>query len=151
MALSDRSSSLEQAHHYIYSIDFSMIIEKMVKNGGWRMSDALATAKLYCNFLYLNKKYPSDAILPPSEDIDEFWHYHILDTRKYLIDCDAIFGNYLHHYPYLIVDHHLNHADLNQAFEVTQHLHQIEFGEPIFATRSQHHSFCYSLLKLLRL
>ncbi|MDR3490452.1 MAG: hypothetical protein P4M12_00250 [Gammaproteobacteria bacterium] len=140
--------SLEKAKDYIDSIDFSLIIEKMVKNDGWRRSDALATSELYRHFLYLNKKYLSDAILPPSEDIDEFWHYHILDTQKYINDCEAIFGRYFHHYPYLVLDHQLNQSGLTQAFEVTQNLHIVEFGEPIFATRSRYSSCLYRFLKL---
>jgi hypothetical protein len=32
--------------------------------------------------------------------VDEIWHQHILDTHAYHRDCDAIFGSYLHHFPY---------------------------------------------------
>jgi hypothetical protein len=33
--------------------------------------------------------------------VDTFWHYHILDTLKYAEDCQAVFGYFLHHFPYL--------------------------------------------------
>ena len=26
---------------------------------------------------------------------------HILDTRKYAADCEAAFGHFVHHFPYL--------------------------------------------------
>ena len=32
-------------------------------------------------------------------DVDEFWHQHILDTRKYRDDCENIFGHYMDHTP----------------------------------------------------
>src|SRR5437762_2684602 len=114
---------LAAAKKYIYTIDFSLIIEKMVKQDGWNKKAALHACELYRNFLYLNKKYADSRILPPSEDMDEFWHYHILDTKKYVTDCQHIFGFYFHHYPYLVLDHQLNQDELHQAFSVTQQLH----------------------------
>jgi hypothetical protein len=36
----------------------------------------------------------------PTRAIDIFWHHHILDTQKYHADCEAVFGFYLHHFPY---------------------------------------------------
>src|SRR5687767_9924066 len=99
-----REFSLEQAKAYIYAIDFKHIINKMVKYDDWLRRDAENTCELYRNFLYLNKKYGKERQLPPSEDVDQFWHNHILDTEKYRADCDAIFGHYLHHYPYLGID-----------------------------------------------
>src|SRR3990167_2396942 len=135
--MSLESPSLAMAQAYIYAIDFSMIIEKMVKQDGWRQKDAEATCSFYRNFLYLNKKYANGQVLPPSVEVDEFWHYHILDTQKYLQDCDRIFGYYFHHYPYLVLDHNLNQQGLDLAFEQTQVLHQQEFGEPMYSTRSK--------------
>lgn len=105
---------------------------------GWKRKAALQTCVYYRNFLFLNKKYRQQVhpnILPPSEDVDEFWHYHILDTKKYITDCEMIFGSYFHHYPYLILDHQINKKELNNTFELTQKLHIQEFGEPIYATR----------------
>jgi hypothetical protein len=66
--------------------------------------------------------------LPPSKDVDEFWHNHILDTKKYREDCQAIFGFYLDHYPYFGMDQESTKEDLNVAFEKMQRLHEQEFG-----------------------
>lgn len=147
MDFSNSTISLAQAKEYIYAMDFSMIIHKMVHQDGWLLDDALATATFYRNFLYLNKKYSNGILLPPSEDIDEFWHYHILDTQKYVEDCNHIFGFYLHHYPYLVMDHKINQDGLNDAFASTQKLHVHEFGTPIFATRSRYSNFIYRIIK----
>lgn len=123
--------SLQQAKAYIDNIDFSMIINKMVTRDDWLEDEALAVCKMYRNYLFLQKKYKDQFELPPSEEIDEFWHQHILDTKKYHIDCEAIFGKYLHHYPYLGVDDRTDLKYLNNAFEKTQELYEKEFGEKI--------------------
>jgi hypothetical protein len=31
------------------------------------------------------------------ESLDDFWHAHILDTRKYNDDCRHLYGTFLHH------------------------------------------------------
>jgi hypothetical protein len=90
--------SLEAAKTHIYAIDFSRIIDKMVQHQGWRYKDALKVSEQYRNYLFLNKKYAEGEPLPPSEDIDEFWHNHILDTKQYRRDCNAIFGQYYDQY-----------------------------------------------------
>jgi hypothetical protein len=47
----------------------------------------------YKNFLWLLRKYHDKyEYIPPSIEIDEIWHHHILDTTKYHKDMDDIFG-----------------------------------------------------------
>ena len=55
--------------------------------------------QFYRQFLALKLVYPKRTI-SPTVTIDEFWHAHILDTHAYMADCKALFGHYLHHYPY---------------------------------------------------
>lgn len=129
--------SLEEAKSYIDSIDFSMVIDRMVKKNKWKREEVLKACELYRHFLFLQKKYGNEfAELPPSEDIDEFWHNHVLDTKKYMRDCDHIFGHYLHHYPYLGMDGKTNDADAARFFEKTQELHHQEFGDYIHHVRN---------------
>lgn len=130
------SPTLAQAKAYIQQIDFSQIINKMVKRDGWLRRDARRVCGLYKNYLFLRKKYHKQYKLPPSIEIDEFWHYHILDTRKYQQDCEKIFGKYHHHYPYFGFDDHSNLEDLAKAFSETRRLHQLEFGQPIYQVRN---------------
>lgn len=106
----------------------------MVSHQGWSRKDAEEVCRLYRNFLFLSAKYP-DKRLPPSEDVDEFWHNHILDTQKYRLESEAIFGRYFDHYPYFGIDEKTNMNDLSCAFSETQRLHQEEFGEPIYEIR----------------
>lgn len=137
--------TLDEIHAYIKAIDFSLIVNKLVCYGGWLKSDADKTCELYRNFLFLSRKY-QDESLPPSEDIDEFWHAHILDTEKYHQDCAVIFGSYRHHYPYFGIDANTTHTDLENAFTRTQALHLAEFGEPIVATRASRPRLLNTLL-----
>lgn len=129
--------TLEAAKSYIDSIDFSMIIDKVIKTKNWARKDVEKIAVLYRHFLFLNKKYREDNLpIPPSEEIDEFWHNHILDTRKYEKDCQAIFGHFLHHYPYFGIDGKTTKTDLDTAFDRVQELHKKEFGDYIYYVRN---------------
>jgi hypothetical protein len=86
----------------INALDLEPIKEKLIhqKAGkGWSPERANGVALEYRRFLCLVKKFPNEPIAPVV-DVDEFWHYHILDTRKYADDCERIFGYFLHHFPY---------------------------------------------------
>lgn len=128
---------LSEIRNIIESLDLIPIINRMVKVNGWTEKQARTAASQYKNFLFLKKKYGSEYTLPPSEDIDEFWHNHILDTQKYHADCEAIFGRYLHHYPYFGIDGKTNTQDLNNAFNTTQELYNQEFGDYIYEVRNK--------------
>jgi len=52
----------------------------------------------YKQFLALMHWHP-EASLVPSEDIDEVWHTHVLNTARYQADCEMIFGRFQHHAP----------------------------------------------------
>lgn len=146
------AASLDEnkAIDYVNSLDFNPIINKLIDQMGWRKEHALEACDLYRKYLILQKKYNHLYNLPPSEDIDEFWHMHILDTKAYRRDCDIIFGYYLDHYPYLGIDENTNLDDLGNAFQKTQELFALEFGGlEIFEVRgvmAKIRSFFYVLL-----
>lgn len=117
----------------IKNLDLSMVGHNMVVKNGWLPSEVTQACELYKNFLFLKFKYPSE-FLPPSEDIDEFWHNHILDTKKYRDDCQKIFGYYLDHDPNFDMSES-GILNLNKVFATTQDLHMKEFGVPIFGAR----------------
>jgi hypothetical protein len=126
--------SIQEAKEQIESLDLSMICKKLTRLG-WRPDEVELGIRQYKNLLFLWKKYPDQGPLPPSEDIDEVWHNHILDTEKYHQDCNAIFGRYLHHYPYFGIDDKSTQEDLNAAFEITKSLYLKEFGEELTRVR----------------
>jgi hypothetical protein len=87
----------------IEALDLDPIKVKLmhVESGeGWSLEKANAVEREYRRFLYLMKMYPNEQTAPLM-DVDTFWHYHILDTQKYAVDCQAVFGYFLHHFPYI--------------------------------------------------
>lgn len=127
---------LLDAKNYINSIDFTGVIDRMVKRKGWLRKDANLACRLYRNYLFLMKKYGQEYVLPPSQDIDDFWHNHILDTEKYQTDCQAIFGKFLHHDPDL-KQLSGSSAKAKSAFSVMLDLYSREFGETLFGIRGR--------------
>ena len=79
------------------SIKFSLTQREDGPN--WSLNKAETLEVWYRRFLYLSSIY-NDKVLVPSKDIDVFWHTHILDTQKYMLDCENLFGRYIHHFPY---------------------------------------------------
>jgi len=127
-------AALQEAKQKIDSLDMRMIIKKLVING-WKEDQAQAAVKQYKNLLYLWKKHADHTILPPSLELDDVWHTHILDTQKYHTDCNDIFGRYLHHYPYFGMDDKTDRNDLNRAFENTKKCYREVFGEDLECVR----------------
>jgi hypothetical protein len=96
---------------------------------GWTRAYADEMEFEYRRFLYLMKKYPHEQAAPLF-DVDIFWHYHILDTMKYAEDCQAMFGYFLHHFPYVGLrgedDLELHH----QVGDRMRDLYEETFAEP---------------------
>jgi hypothetical protein len=95
---------------------------------GWSLAQADAVEFEYRRFLYLMKMFPHEQTAPLM-DVDTFWHYHILDTMKYAVDCEAVFGYFLHHFPYIGLrgedDTEAHHRVGNRMKE----LYEATFGE----------------------
>ena len=91
--------SIEQAMAHVAELDFTMLKRKLALQKGWSDEFIAEAEQFYRQFLALKLVYPKRTI-SPTVTIDEFWHAHILDTHAYMADCKALFGHYLHHYPY---------------------------------------------------
>eukprot|EP01114_Cavostelium_apophysatum_P000303 TRINITY_DN10280_c0_g1_i3.p1 TRINITY_DN10280_c0_g1~~TRINITY_DN10280_c0_g1_i3.p1 ORF type:complete len:146 (+),score=34.26 TRINITY_DN10280_c0_g1_i3:244-681(+) len=112
------------------ALDLASIKMKLmhVESGeGWSSLRADAVETEYRRFLFLMKKYP-DAEASPTVDVDTFWHYHILDTMKYATDCEALFGYFLHHYPYVGIGADANEDDHLAGGERMRTIYEAEFG-----------------------
>jgi hypothetical protein len=124
--------SVTDAFDTIAALDLDPIKVKLMhkeSGEGWSAEKATAVEAEYRRFLLLMKKYP-DEQTAPQVDVDTFWHYHILDTMKYAVDCEAVFGYFLHHFPYI----GLRGEDDEQAHAAAgarmQALYEQEFGQP---------------------
>lgn len=125
----------------IDALDLTMVKMKLClpveKEGkGWMPELADNVEVHYKRFLKLCLLRSEDVV--PSKLIDEMWHAHILDTRKYQADCRRVFGHYVHHFPYFGLCGEEDAKRLQKSFEATIALFEEYFGEaPIGATSSQ--------------
>lgn len=82
----------------------------------------------YRKLLSLKKWYPKLSFVP-SKLVDKYWHEHILDTKSYLDDCNAVFGYFVHHYPYFGIYGDDDQSKLQVAFDQTVLLYEQHFGD----------------------
>ncbi|MGA9379633.1 MAG: glycine-rich domain-containing protein-like [Phormidium sp.] len=97
---------------------------------GWtkaRTKQAIARYLMFLSLIYL---YPNQPIVPTAE-IDQVWHQHILDTDKYAADCQMLFGEFIHHFPYYGLRGICDRQNWQQAFTRTQLLFQKHFATDI--------------------
>jgi hypothetical protein len=113
----------------IDELEFGRIKAKLLHrhNGGWSPKTVARAEHGYRQFLKLSAKYPNVAIVP-SEEVDQFWHAHILDTKRYALDCERLFGFVLHHNPYVGIDGADDEAHLRELATATGELMAREFG-----------------------
>ena len=94
----------------------------------WPLNKAETLEVWYRRFLYLSSIY-NDKVIVPSKDIDMFWHTHILDTQKYMLDCENLFGRYIHHFPYFGMRGEKDRNQLKKSFHETEELFLLHFSE----------------------
>lgn len=105
----------------IQMLDFTDIKAKFVSKG-WTSRKCELVEIWYKRFLSIKAKYPNETIAPYGP-IDDFWHAHILDTRRYAKDCEKVFGRFLHHLPTY------GNYDISETLDKMNRLYLIEFGE----------------------
>lgn len=127
---------MEDLKEKILNLDLDIIVQRLIKKHKWNSEDANECKKLYKNFLYLMGKYSGKQIVIPTEEIDIFWHEHILHTDKYTNDCISVFGSYMHHDPYIEQSSDkIQIKTIKTLFDETQELHKNEFGYYIYDIR----------------
>jgi hypothetical protein len=112
-------------------LDLTPISEKLQSEPGdivWSADSIEAMERSYRKFLVLNKLYP-DVTLGVNKMLDEYWHQHILDTRKYAADCETVFGRFLHHYPYFGMAGDAEMLENSETYSETQDIWERMFGE----------------------
>jgi len=95
---------------------------------GWSLDKVNAVEFEYRRFLYLMKTFPNEQTAPLM-DVDIFWHYHILDTMKYAVDCEKVFGYFLHHFPYIGLRGEDDEEAHQRVGDRMKELYEATFGE----------------------
>ena len=98
------------------------------KKLGWPGTRAERAIKEYRDFLYISYLHKNESAIVPSEEVDEVWHNHIMDTRKYYTDCMSTFGEILHHNPYLGMDEKTGEEELRNAVSQTRAAYKKELN-----------------------
>jgi hypothetical protein len=113
----------------VEEIDLQPVWKQLVNRKGWEPARANVAERRYRRFLYLMS---ADLGLKgvPTPEIDEFWHQHILNTRKYWQDCKKLRGNYLHHLPASGDDNADEHDMMASAYFDMWIAYESLFGEP---------------------
>jgi len=124
--------SVEQAVAAIQALDLDPIRLRVMDaelGEGWTREHAESIERAYRNYLTMLVKHPEDLEdIVVSNDVDEFWHAHILHTMKYTEDCERVFGKYLHHNPHI---GERTPADIERKAALaqkTRRLYQQQFG-----------------------
>lgn len=82
----------------IAALNLDPISYKLHVDEDWSLKEIDAAILNYRVFLQAIRNHSGNLV--PTKQIDTVWHHHILDTEKYIADCDKIFGRYVHHFPY---------------------------------------------------
>lgn len=129
----------------IAELDLEMVKMKLgePKEGiGWNKEQCEDAEMEYKRYLMLCRNFPAPRhAIVPTKVMDTMWHYHILDTRAYCRDSDALFNGYFHHFPYFGLRGDEDAARLKQEFGNTKALYQKTFGESL--TRGNAESDCW--------
>ncbi len=133
MKIDNYASDIEiaKAKKLVDSLDFFQQNEKLITESGWSSDKVLAMENIYKEWLVLHAVYDENVVLAPNKELDEYWHQHILDTRKYMDDCQHVFGKYLHHYPYFGLTEVETQVLLERAYALTQELFIKHFGHEL--------------------
>lgn len=118
-------------HPAIEKLDFERIKYKlMVSEDGDKMTqeEVDLAEREYKRYLTLIKLNPRKEIVP-TKLMDKFWHQHILDTVAYHKDCMAVFGFFIHHFPYFGIYGKEDQQNLTVAFEKSKKMYFDHFGE----------------------
>lgn len=112
----------------IAALDLSSVKEKLrsQKNWWWKWRNDIDRIETeYRQFLYLIAVNPGKTVVPWTQQLDDFWHAHILDTRKYEEDCKKVFGHTVHHNPHLEV----GSTKQKKAFNETKDMYKTAFDK----------------------
>jgi len=119
---------------------------------GWKMRDSKMCTfsdeevelaiREYKRFLELKIANPG-INLAPTDLMDEAWHFHILDTKRYAVDCQRMFNQFLHHVPsYGPYESPNRENALLKSYERMMALYREQYGQDPFRRMGSCSSAC---------
>ncbi|PAX59650.1 glycine-rich domain-containing protein-like [Brunnivagina elsteri] len=129
-------------------LDLQVISKKLTsnsKNFQWTEEEIKSAILRYKMFLCLHFLFPNTELVPTVE-IDQVWHTHILlNTAKYIENCQELYGYILHHYSPADDNLEISHKCQETAFALTKHLFLEIFGIDICHNEVYHRGPCLIL------
>jgi hypothetical protein len=110
----------------VAALDLKPVVTQLVNRKSWSVERAISAERGYRRFLYLKVATP-EAPGVPTDEVDEFWRQHILNTQQYASDCRQI-GSFVHHRPSSGSDAEADR--LQDMFFETWLRYETLFGEP---------------------
>jgi hypothetical protein len=119
------------------TLDLRSVRDAMIEKHGWTGERADAAQLEYVRFLTLLQKKPGFMLVPwldsnGRDDLDQFWHQHILDTGKYAADCKALVGHMIHHDPHVLK----GSREEKDAVEKTRRLYTRTFSSGTYGSKA---------------
>jgi hypothetical protein len=113
----------------VQTLDLRSVTTQLVNRKGWSPDRVDAAVRRYRGFLYLTL---ADVVrdICPTQEVDEVWHQHILNTKQYAADCERLAGKFIHHAPASDDDSEAESKTLEDLFFRTWVAYESEFGEP---------------------
>ncbi|MBP5857997.1 hypothetical protein KAJ83_13345 [Marivibrio halodurans] len=130
-------SSLAEARALVDTLEFTLQSRKMIETMGWLPEAISIMEGQYRDFLSLSVAIKSLGFkidIVPNRVIDEFWHMHVLDTEKYKSDCERVFGEMFHHYPYYGMRSEADRLAWLDAGDESGQLWKVCFGYDLYGT-----------------
>jgi hypothetical protein len=101
-------------------MNLETIIFQVQKYNSWTQEYSIKVANEYVKFMFLRSK---NSKLSPSNDIDKFWHQHILNTKHYYDFCIEKFKKFIHHDPEDSSDQEKRIKRLDETTEIYKKLY----------------------------
>ncbi len=121
-----------QMDHLLWSkveaLNLEPVTMQLVNFCGWSEPRARAAERRYRRFYFLKALFPGKSA-SPSDEIDQYWHQHIINTAKYAIDCMNVAGVFLHH-DFLSPDDPVDAKTLEKLRLETWIAYELLFDEP---------------------
>ncbi len=123
-------------YHKLSSLTLERVANQLLNNPEQkrtRQEIEVAIAR-YKMFLYIQYLYPHLQLVP-TQEIDEVWHVHILlNTFKYIQDCQGLFGRIIHH---ASITELPQQESKTLTLARTQALFELHFGKDSLTKKSQ--------------
>lgn len=127
MSMMQVSQNFQSFLQRVEEVDLKPIAFQLSQLHESRLQIEVAIAR-YLAFLFLIDQYPMLSLVP-TQEVDQVWHCHILDTSKYAADCQMLFGRFVDHFPFFGVRGEGDRQSQLRAYVLTQTLMRYHFGD----------------------